>query len=99
MSAREIFEIDPATFHVPGTRREGSDPYKLQRQLAKHGTSIAGMPPIEVSRGTDGELVINDGVTRATRAAKFLPGTLVPVEVIDTLAIPGGQFPTIGDLL
>lgn len=25
------------------------------------------MPPLEVSRGTDGELVINNGVTRTTR--------------------------------
>jgi len=99
MGAREFLEVDPVTLHVPGSRRDGADPRKLHRQIARHGTSIAGMPPIEASRGTDGELVINDGVTRATRAARLLPGTLVPVEVIDTLPIPGGQFPTIGDLL
>jgi hypothetical protein len=99
MSTREFLDVDPATLHVPGSRRAGADPYKLQRQIAKHGSSIAGMPPIQVSRGTDGELVINDGVTRATRAARYQPGVLVPVEVIDTLPIPGGQFPTIGDLL
>jgi hypothetical protein len=28
---------------------------------------------------------INDGVTRATRAAKLRPGTLVPAEVIQDL--------------
>jgi hypothetical protein len=99
MGQREFLEVDPASLHLPGSRRDGADPYKLQRQLARHGTSIAGMPPIEVSRGTDGELVINNGVTRATRAARYLPGTLVPVEVIDTLPIAGAQFPTIGDLL
>src|SRR5580704_3392940 len=99
MGQREFLEVDPAGLHLPGSRRDGADPYKLQRQLARHGTSIAGMPPIEVSRGTDGELVINNGVTRATRAARYLPGTLVPVEVIDTLPIAGAQFPTIGDLL
>jgi len=99
MRDRDFLEVDPATLHVPGSRRDGADPYKLQRQVAKHGTSIAGMPPIEVSRGTDGELVINDGVTRATRVARDLPGTLVPVEVIDTLPIAGAQFPTIGELL
>ena len=99
MSDREFLEVDPATLHVPGSRRDGADPYKLQRQLAKHGTSVAGMPPIEVSRGTDGELVINNGVTRATRVARYRPGTLVPVEVIDSLPILGGQFPIIGDLL
>jgi hypothetical protein len=99
MSAREFLDVDPATLHVPGSRRSGADPYKLQRQIANHGTSIAGMPAIEVSRATDGELVINNGVTRATRAARYQPGTLVPVEVIDSLPIPGGQFPTIGDLI
>jgi len=35
---------------------------------------------LEVSRGTDGELVINNGVTRATRIAKLSPGTTVRVE-------------------
>lgn len=38
-------------------------------------------------------------ITRATRAARYVPGTLVPVEVIDTLPIAGAQFPTVGDLL
>lgn len=99
MKDREFLEVDPAGLRVPGSRRDGADPYKLHRQIAKHGTSIAGMPPIEVSRGSDGELVINDGVTRATRAARSLPGVFVPVEVIDALPIPGAQFPTIGDLL
>src|SRR3954464_15337067 len=99
MSAREFLDVDPATLHVPSSRRDGADPYKLQRQIAKHGKSIAGMPPIEVSRGTDGELIINNGVTRATRAARLLPGQFVPVEVIDRLPIPGRRFPTIGDLL
>ncbi|NUQ46790.1 MAG: hypothetical protein HUU22_12255 [Phycisphaerae bacterium] len=47
---------------------------KLHRQMARHGMSIAGMPPLEVKRGSDGELVIYDGVTRATRVAKYLPG-------------------------
>lgn len=99
MSVCEFLEVDPAELRVPGSRRDGADPYKLQRQIARHGTSIDGMPPIEVSRGTDGELVINDGFTRATRAARYLPGKLVSVEVIDTLPIPGRQFLSIGDLL
>ena len=99
MRDREFLDADPATLHVPSSRRNGADPYKLHRQIAKHGTSIVGMPPIEVSRGTDGELVINNGVTRATRVARYLPGKKIPIEVIDTLPIPVGQFPTIGDLL
>jgi hypothetical protein len=57
------------------------------------------MPPLEVSRGTDEELVINNGVTRATRIAKLSPGTTVRVGVIDDLPIAVGSFPSIGDLI
>src|ERR1700693_1081964 len=71
---REFLQVDPASLHLPGSRRDGADPAKSQRQVAKHGTSIEGMPPPEIKRGSDGELVIYDGVTRATRAAKYLPG-------------------------
>jgi hypothetical protein len=56
------------------------------------------MPPLEVSHGADGEFVVNNGVTRATRIAKLLPGVPVRVEVIDDLPIPVGSFPSIGDL-
>ena len=42
----------------------GADPVKLHRQVAKYGTSVHGMPPLDVKRGSDGELVIHDGVTR-----------------------------------
>ena len=54
--------------------------------------SVAGMPPLEVSRRIDGRLVINDGVTRATRVAKFLPDTTVTVKVIGMIpfAVGGG---------
>ncbi len=57
------------------------------------------MPTLEVSQGTDGELMINNGVTRATRIAKLLPGVLIHVEVIDDLPIAIGSFKTIGDIL
>jgi hypothetical protein len=97
MSVREFLQVDPATLHLPGSRREGADPAKLQRQLARHGISVAGMPPLEVKRGSDGELVIYNGVTRATRVAKYLPGTLVPVEVTGTLSGTVGQLPTVGE--
>jgi hypothetical protein len=99
MKPREFLQVDPATLHLPGSRRDGADPVKLQRQLAKHGTSIAGMPPPEVKRGSDGELVIYDGVTRATRAAKYLPGTPITVEVTGQLKGPVGALPTVGEKL
>ena len=44
-------------------------------------------------------MVINDGVTRASRVAKLLPNTPVRVEVIDDLSIPVGSYPSVGDLL
>lgn len=99
MGHRELLEVDPARLHLPGGRRDGADPLKLHRQLPRHGMSIDGMPPLEVSRGTDGELVINDGVTRATRVAKYLPGTLVTVEVTGTLPVGVGGLPTVKERL
>lgn len=42
------------------------------------------MPAIEVTEGANGELMINDGVTRATRTHRYAkPGSLVLVEIID----------------
>lgn len=99
MIDREFLQVDPASLHLPGGRRDGVDPMKLHRQMARHGMSAAGMPPLEVSRGSDGELVINDGVTRATRIAKYLPGTQVTVEVIGTIPVPVGGLPTVRDRL
>jgi hypothetical protein len=60
MKVREFLQVDPASLHLPGSRRDDADPVKLSihRQFAKHGTSIDGMPPLEVHRGNDGELVI-----------------------------------------
>jgi hypothetical protein len=99
MNPRVFLDVDPRTLHLPPTRPTGADPFKLQRQTARHGSSTRGMPPLEVSRGTDGELVIYDGVTRATRVAKLLPGTLVRAELTDDLPIPVGHYPTVGDLI
>jgi hypothetical protein len=99
MNPRVFLAVDPRTLRVPGSRRSGADPFKLHRQIAKFGSSVQGMPPIEVSRGTDGELVINNGVTRATRIAQLAPGTTVRVEVIDDLPIPVGSYESIGDLI
>lgn len=81
----ELIDVDPGELHLPPTRPQGADPYKLARQIAKHGDSLDGMPPLQVIRGKDGHLRINDGVTRATRAAKLRPGALVPAEVIQEL--------------
>jgi hypothetical protein len=99
MRPRVFADVDPRALRLPLTRQQGADPFKLARQTARHGSSVVGMPPILVARGTDGELVIVDGVTRAVRVADLLPGTLVPVEVIDDLSVPVGAFPSVGSVL
>jgi hypothetical protein len=96
---REFLQVDPASLHLPGSRRDGADPVKLQRQLTDYGVATEGMPPPEVMRGSDGELVIFDGVTRATRVAKYLPGTEITVEVTGGLPYRVGNLPTVGDKL
>jgi len=83
--ATQVIEVDPGELHVPPSRSQGADPGKLARQIAKHGSSLDGMPPLQVIRGKDGHLRINDGVTRATRAAKLRPGETVTAEVIQDL--------------
>jgi hypothetical protein len=96
----EFIEVDPAELHLPPSRSQGADPGKLARQIAKHGRSLDGMPAIQVTRGRDGRLRINDGVTRATRAAKLCPGARVPAEVIEV--IPGldvARTPQVKDAL
>jgi hypothetical protein len=92
-------DVDPRTLHIPSSRPTGADPFKLQRQIAQFGASSAGMPPPWVYEGTDGELVIFNGITRATRIAKFAPGTLIRVEMIGQLRAASASLPTIGDLL
>lgn len=94
-----FIDVDPAELRVPSSMTAGPDPYKLQRQIVRFGTSTVGMPPIWVTEGTDGVLVIQNGVTRATRVAKLLPGTFVRVEVIGKVNRPCAQLPKIGDFL
>jgi hypothetical protein len=92
-------DVDPRVLRVPSSRPLGADPLKLQRQIARFGASAMGMPPPWVYEGTDQELVIFNGVTRATRIAKLAPGTLIRVEVIGKLPAAFGTLPSIGDLL
>lgn len=95
----DIREVDPADLRLPRTRAAGADPYKLQQQIARFGSSTVGMPPVWVYEGSDGVLEITNGVTRATRAAKLAPGTKIRVEVIGRLRRPKAASPRIGDRL
>ncbi|HQU41560.1 MAG: hypothetical protein B7Z73_07355 [Planctomycetia bacterium 21-64-5] len=99
MKAPVYVDVDPRTLHLPWSRRDGADPAKLARQISRYGDSTQGMPPPFVYRGTDGELVINDGVTRATRIAKLSPGTLIRVEIVGNLRVPAASIPTVGEKL
>jgi hypothetical protein len=99
MGFPDLLDVDPSLLRLPPSRSGGADPLKLQRQIARYGKSTAGMPRLVVYRATDGELVIYDGVTRATRVAKLLPGHWVAVEVIGDLPVPGGNMPTVKDRL
>lgn len=99
MSSRTYFEIDPGSLRLPFERIDGADPAKLQREIARYGKSIVGMPSVLVYRGSDGALMLSDGVTRATRAAKLCPGAVIPAELLGTLPHPVGHLPTVQEKL
>lgn len=92
-------EVDPSELRVPPSRRQGADPGKLARQISLFGRSAVGMPPPWVYEGSDGVLVLYNGVTRATRIAKLAPGTLIRIEVIGALPKAYAADPKIKDVL
>jgi hypothetical protein len=92
-------DVDPRELRLPSSRSTGADPVKLHRQIAQFANSTVGMPPLWVYEAADGVLVVYNGVTRATRVAKLLPGTMVRVEVIGKLRRAYGSSPKIGDVL
>ena len=75
--------IDPGSLRLASGRQDGAKRTKFLRQVQLFGDSDEGMPAIEVTAGMNGELMINDGVTRATRCHYLAPGRPVLVEVID----------------
>lgn len=92
-------DVDPRDLRVPPSRRQGADPAKLARQISRYGRSDAGMPAPWVYEGSDGVLMLYNGVTRATRIAKLAPGKFIRVEVIGKLPKAFAADPTIGDVL
>lgn len=99
MAVREFLDVDPGLLHLPPSRRDGADPAKLQRQIARYGQSLDGMPAVLLYRGSDGALMIADGVTRASRAAKFCPGILIPAEIQGNLRRALSSLPTVQEKL
>jgi hypothetical protein len=91
-------DVDPAELRTPSSRPV-ADPGKLARQISRYGRSVAGMPPLIVYESTDGHLVIYDGVTRATRVAKLLPGQFVRVVIVGRYPGAAAGRPTIKETL
>jgi hypothetical protein len=50
--AADLRNVDPAELRLPSSRSSGADPVKLHRQIVKHGTSTAGMPPLLAYEGS-----------------------------------------------
>jgi hypothetical protein len=95
---QKLLQVDPCSLRLPPSRKEGADDFKLSRQVSQFGSGTDGMPLIEVTRGKNGLLMINSGVTRATRVAKLLPTQMVTVEIIDER--PNWDMnPTVGEKL
>jgi hypothetical protein len=99
MPRPEIVDVDPRQLHLLPSQAGGADPFKLQTQIVRFGNSTAGMPAPWVYRGSDGGLVLFNGVTRAARIAKLAPRTLIRVEVVGELKRPVGHYPKVGDSL
>jgi hypothetical protein len=64
--------VDPRVLRPPRSRPQ-ADPVKLARQITRFGASSVGMPALIVYEGSDGVLVIYNGVPRATRIAQLAP--------------------------
>jgi hypothetical protein len=94
-----LIHVNPADLHLPPSRLSGADPAKLTRQISRFGRSVQGMPPVLLYRGADDAYMLYDGVTRATRAAKLAPGTLIPAEIQGTLRTNVRQLPRVKDRL
>ena len=63
----DIRYVLPGLLRVSSMRPEGADEMKLQDQFNEFGFSVVGMPPIEVTLGMGGEMMISNGMMRATR--------------------------------
>ena len=79
----QLRQVDPGDLHLPPGRQNGAVLLRYQKQKAVFGSSMQGMPPIEVTEGRGGALMINNGVTRATRIHYLAPGQFVTVEIAE----------------
>jgi hypothetical protein len=68
---QDFRDVDPRELALPS--RQGADPFKLQRQIARFRASSIGMPPPWVYEASDGVILYN-GINRSTRMAKLASG-------------------------
>lgn len=78
-----IRNVDPGDLRLPPGRQDGPDLVKYARQVHQFGRRTDGMPMVEVTEGKDGELIINNGVTRATRCHRLSRGQLISVVITE----------------
>ncbi len=97
--SQPIRYVDPGELRLPPTRNAGADLWKLHLQIRRYGASQIGMPPLFVYEDPAGILEVSDGVTRATRIAKLLPGGTVPVIVIGHYRRSRANSPSVKDRL
>jgi hypothetical protein len=90
----------PGLLRASVTRLDGADPMKLQDQFNEFGFSAVDMPPVEVTLGMNGEMMINDGMTRATRCCMIDVNQSIAVNVIEQRSNwDFSDLPTIAELL
>ncbi len=75
MAPPKILDIDPRLLHLTSSPRSGADRVKLHDQMVRYASSVGGMSPVLAYQGLDEAIVIYDGVTRATRVARVIPGS------------------------
>lgn len=99
MYPRVFVTIDPRLLRLRLADAAGADPGKLHDQTLQFGSSMKGMPPPECYRGSDGEILLYNGIIRATRIARESPGTPIVVEILEEKKKPYGSFPLLGDTI
>ena len=81
--ARRFRRAVAGDLRLPPNRQSGPDLTKLAEQIRQFGDRTDGMPAVQVTVAGNGELMINDGVTRAFRVARMRPNATIPIEVIE----------------
>lgn len=94
MPSPRLIRVKPGELRLPPDR-DSVDSIKLSRQITEFGASNRGMPPVQVTRGAKGELMINDGVTRATRAHLYRKRSITAEIIHESPDVDFGHLPKV----